>query len=56
MIDGKNIFDQPVKNDLRYITFWKIVTGQGDDYTTGFLLEYPFFKKYFKVTATDLSK
>ena len=45
MIDGKNIFDQPVKNDLRYITFWKIVTGQGDDYTTGFFARLSFFQK-----------
>ena len=48
MIDGKNIFDKPVKNDLRHmITFWKIVTGQGDDYTTVCLLDYPFFKENY---------
>ena len=23
----------------------KIATGQGDDYTTGCLLDYPYFKK-----------
>ena len=39
-------FDQPVKND-----FWenfnirKIATGQGDDYTSGPLLDYPYFDK-----------
>ena len=31
----------------------KIVTGQGDDYTTGYLLDYPYFKKF---VAIDLSK
>ena len=37
MIDGKNVFDQPVKNDLRtYDNIQKIATGEGDDYTTGF--------------------
>ena len=36
MIDGQNIFDQPVKNDLRtYDNIRKIATGQKDDYTTG---------------------
>ena len=36
MIDGKNFFDQPVKNDkVTYENIRKIATGQGDDYTTG---------------------
>ena len=34
MIDGKNLFDQPVKNNLiTYENIRKITTGQGDDYT-----------------------
>ena len=45
MIDGQNLFDQPVNNDLRrYVTFNKIRIGEGDDYTTGCLLDYPCFK------------
>ena len=41
MIDGKNFFDQLVKNNLRtYEKIQKIATGQGDDYTTGCLLRY----------------
>ena len=40
MIDGKNIFDQPVKNDLiTHENMRKIATGQGDDHTTGCLLD-----------------
>ena len=32
MINGKNFFDQPVKNDLiTYKNIRKIATGQGDD-------------------------
>ena len=27
-----------------------------DDYTTGCLLDYPYFKKYYKLIAVDLSK
>ena len=57
MIDGRNYFDQPVKNDwLTYENIWKIATGQGDDYTTGYLLDYPYFKNYYKTIAIDLSK
>ena len=57
MIDGKNFFDQPVKNDkVTYENIRKIATGQGDDYTTGCLLDYIYFKKYYKMIAVDLSK
>ena len=41
MIDGKKVFDHPVKNYLRaYDNIRKIATGQGDDYTTACLLDY----------------
>ena len=46
MIDGRNFFDQPLKNDLRtYDNIRKIATGLGDDYTIGCLLDYPYSKK-----------
>ena len=57
MIDGRNFFDQPIKNNLKtYDNIRKIATGQGDDYTTGCLLTYPYFKNYYKLIAIDLSK
>ena len=57
MIDGKNFFDQPVKNDkVTYENIRKITIGQGDDYTTGCLLDYTYFQKYYKMIAVDLSK
>ena len=57
MIDGKNFFDQPVKNDkVTYENIRKIATGWGDDYTTGCLLDYIYFKNYYKMIAVDLSK
>ena len=46
-IDGQNIFDQPVKNNLRtYDNIRKIAIGQGDDYTTACLLDYNYFINY----------
>ena len=43
MIDGRNSFDQPIKNDLKtYDNIRKISADQGDDYTTGCLLDYPY--------------
>ena len=46
MNDRKHLFNQSVKNDVRtYKNIRKINTGQGDDYTTGCLLGYPYFKE-----------
>ena len=57
MIDGENFFDQPVKNSkVTYENIRKIATGQGDDYTTGCLLNYPYFKDSYKMIEVDLSK
>ena len=33
-----------------------IATGKGDDYTTGCLLNYQYFKDYYQLIAVDLSK
>ena len=57
MKDGQNICDQPIKNDLRtYDNIPKSAIGQGNDNTAGCLLDYNYFKKYYKVIAIDLSK
>ena len=57
MIDGKNFFDQPVKSSMRtYDSIRKFATGQGDDYTTGCLLDYDYFNKLYKMIALDVSK
>ena len=56
MINGENFFDQPIKNKkITYDNIRKIATGYGDDYTTGFLLDYPYFIKTYKMIAVDLS-
>ena len=57
MIDGKNFFDQPVKNNkITNESIRKIAAGRGDDYTTGCLLDYAYFRDIYKIIATDLSK
>ena len=41
MIDGKSSFDKPVENNkVTYKNIRKVATGEGDDYTTGCLLNY----------------
>ena len=56
-IDGRNFYDQPI-NDLikQYDEIRKISTGQGDDYTTGCLLDFAYFKNNYRLIAADLSK
>ena len=57
MIDGKNFFDEPVKSDIRiYENIWKIETDQGNDYATGCLLEFLYFKQHYKLIVIDFSK
>ena len=57
MIDGKNFFDHPITNVIKtYENIRKTTIGQGDDYSTGCLLDYTYFKKYYKMIAIDLSK
>ena len=49
---GRNFFYQPVKNNLTtYDNIWKIATDQGDDYTTGCLLDYLSFKNHFTIIS-----
>ena len=57
MIDGRNFFDQPINSMTKtYENIRKIATGQGDDNTTGCLLDYSYFKENFNMIAMDLSK
>ena len=61
-IDGRNFYDQPINNQetndfiKQYDEIRKISIGQGDDYTTGSLLDFAYFKNNYKLIVTDLSK
>ena len=55
LIDGKSFFDLPVKNEEE--AYEKIIEmSNNNDYTTGNLLDFGYFKKDYKLIATDLSK
>ena len=57
MINDENFFDKLIQNDkVTNENIRKIATGQGDDYTTGCLLDYPCFKDSYKIIAIGLSK
>ena len=57
LIDGRNFYDQPINGLIKqYDEIKKISTGQSDDYTTGCLLDYAYFKGNYRLIAADLSK
>ena len=57
LIDGRNFYDQPISDEIRkYDELRKVTLGKGDDYTTGCLLGYKYFKNHYQLIAVDLSK
>ena len=56
-IDGRRFYDQSINDSIKqYDEVRKISTGQGDDYTTGYLLDFADFEKNYRLVAADLSK
>ena len=57
LIDSRNFYDKPVNDQIKkHDKIRKIATGKGDDYTTGCLLDYQYFKEHCQLIAVDLSK
>ena len=55
LIDRKSFFDLSVKNEEE--AYEKIIEmSNNNDYTTGNLLDFAYFKKHYKLIAIDLSK
>ena len=57
IIDGRNFYDNPIESDIeKYRELKKVMIRKGEDYTTGSLLDFNYFKKHYKLIAVDLSK
>ena len=55
IIDKLAFFDLPIKTEEE--AYEKIIDiSRNNEYTTGNLLDYDCFKKYYKIIAIDLSK
>ena len=55
LIDGKGFFDLPVKNEEE--AYEKMIEmSRNNDYTTGNLLHFAYFKDNYRLIAIDLSK
>ena len=57
LINGRNFYDQPTGDQIKkYGEIKKIVTGQGNDYTTGCLLDNKYFQGHYQLITVDLIK
>ena len=55
IINGKNFYDQANDSDIkRYDEIRKLTIGQGEDYTTGWLLDYDYIKNDYRLIVVDL--
>ena len=57
LIVERIFYDQSINDSIKqYDEIRKTATGQGEDYTTGCLLDYQYFKDHYNLIAVDLSK
>ena len=57
LVGDKTFYSQLANDQIKkYDEIRKIATGQRDDYTTGFLLDYQYFRDHDQLTVVDLSK
>ena len=57
IIDARNFYDNPIESDIeKYRELKKVMIGNGEEYTTGSLLDYDYFNKHYKLVAVDLSE
>ena len=57
IINGKIFYNQAIDSDIkRYEEIRNLTTGQGEDYTTGCLLDYEYIKNHYKLITVDVSK
>ena len=53
-INGRNFYDQLINDSIKqYDEIRKKLTGQGDDYTAGYLLDFAYFEKNYRLIAAD---
>ena len=57
LIDGRTSYDQPINDQIKkHNDIRNTETEEGDDYTTGCLLDYQYFKDHYQLIAVDLRK
>ena len=57
IINGRNFHDNPISSEIeQYDELRRVALGKGDNYTTGCLIDFDYFKSNYRLIAVDLSK
>ena len=57
IINRKKFYDRAIDSNIkRYQEIRKLTIGEGEDYTTGCLLDYEYIKNHYRIIAIDLSR
>ena len=57
IIYRKDFYNQGINSDLkRYEKNRKLITGQSEDYTIGYLLDYDYVKNHYRSIVVDLGR
>ena len=57
LIDGRNFYGQPISDKItKHNKLIKLTTGKSEDYATGCLLDYQYYKDHYSIIACDLSR
>ena len=57
LIHGRNFYDQPISDRIKkYHEIKKIASGKGDNYATGCLLDYQYFRDHYQLICCNLSQ
>ena len=52
IINGKTFYDQVIDSDIKpYEEIRKLTTGQGENYTTGCLIDYDYIKNHYIINS-----
>ena len=57
IVNGKNFYDQAIDSDIKwYEEIKKLTTWWGEDYPSGYLLDYDNINNHYRLIAVDLSR
>ena len=52
----KNFYGQPIDSDIKRYEDIRKLTGQGEDYIIGCLLDYEYIKNHYRLIAVNLTR
>ena len=56
MIDGRSFNDQPISDQIsKYDKVRMVALGKGEDYTTGPLINFKYYRDHYQLIACNLS-